>query len=84
MQSLQHPGAYYKHASTCWCCACIPSQELLLNIAPKKANWDLKRDIQGQLDKLERRTQKAIVEIIQEDERKRFEAEGGAVAVEQG
>lgn len=58
-------------------------QELLLNIAPKKANWDLKRDIQPQLDKLERRTQRAIVQIIQEDEQQRFQAEGGAAAEEE-
>lgn len=37
-----------------------------LNIAPKKANWDLKRDVEKKLDKLNRRTQRAIVEIIRE------------------
>ncbi|KAK3415089.1 hypothetical protein EUGRSUZ_H00657 [Eucalyptus grandis] len=31
-----------------------------INIAPKKPNWDLRRDVQKKLDKLERRTQKAI------------------------
>jgi coiled-coil domain-containing protein 12 len=34
--------------------------------APKKINWDLKRDIQPKLDKLERRTQRAIVELLRE------------------
>lgn len=34
--------------------------------APKKINWDLKRDIQDKLDKLEKRTQKAIVEMLKE------------------
>ena len=38
----------------------------LLNIAPKKPNWDLKRDITKKMDKLNRRTQVAIVEIIKE------------------
>jgi coiled-coil domain-containing protein 12 len=33
-------------------------------MAPKKINWDLKRDIQPKLDKLEKRTQKAIVELL--------------------
>lgn len=42
------------------------AQELLVNVAPKKANWDLKRDIQAKLDKLERRTQRAIIEIMRE------------------
>lgn len=35
-------------------------------LAPKKINWDLKRDIQGKMDKLEKRTQKAIVELLRE------------------
>jgi coiled-coil domain-containing protein 12 len=35
-------------------------------VAPKKANWDLKRDIQPKLDKLEKRTQKAIVQLLKE------------------
>eukprot|EP00798_Chlamydomonas_sp_ICE-L_P023793 gene23793-9355_t len=52
-------------------------EELLLNVAPKKANWDLKRDVQDKLDKLERRTQRAIVGIMQDDEKERMEAEGG-------
>jgi coiled-coil domain-containing protein 12 len=34
--------------------------------APKKINWDLKRDIRDKLTKLERRTQKAIVELLKE------------------
>ena len=33
---------------------------------PKKINWDLKRDIQDKLKKLEKRTQKAIVEMLKE------------------
>ena len=32
-------------------------QEILVNVAPKKANWDLRRDIADKLSKLERRTQ---------------------------
>lgn len=35
-------------------------------LAPKKINWDLKRDVQPKLDKLERRTQRAIVQLLQE------------------
>uniref|UniRef100_J3L2I1 Uncharacterized protein n=1 Tax=Oryza brachyantha TaxID=4533 RepID=J3L2I1_ORYBR len=33
------------------------------NIAPKNPNWDLKRDVQKRIDKLEKRTQKALAEI---------------------
>eukprot|EP00038_Savillea_parva_P001109 m.101466 g.101466 ORF g.101466 m.101466 type:complete len:101 (+) comp10392_c0_seq2:388-690(+) len=38
----------------------------LLNLAPQKIDWDLKRDIAPKLEKLERRTQRAIAEIINE------------------
>ena len=34
--------------------------------APKKVNWDLKRDIQEKMEKLERRTQRAIVQLLRE------------------
>jgi len=33
------------------------------NIAPKNPNWDLKRDVQKRIDKLEKRTHKALAEI---------------------
>ena len=36
-----------------------------LNIVPKKPNWDLKNQISKSLEKLQRRTQKSIVEILQ-------------------
>lgn len=35
-------------------------------IQHKKLNWDLKKDIQPKLDKLEKRTQKAIVALLRE------------------
>lgn len=38
----------------------------LLNLAPRKPDWDLKRDIKTKLDKLERRTQRAIAELIRD------------------
>ena len=37
-----------------------------MNIIPKKINWDLKRHIEPRLEKLRKRTQKAIVEILKE------------------
>lgn len=37
-------------------------------VAPKKANWDLRRDVEDKLARLERRTQRAMVELMQEDE----------------
>lgn len=35
-------------------------------MAPQKINWDLKRDIKDKLERLERKTQKAIVELLKE------------------
>lgn len=35
-------------------------------VETKKINWDLKRDLEPQLDKLERKTQRAMVEILKE------------------
>ncbi|KAF7997563.1 hypothetical protein HCN44_006134 [Aphidius gifuensis] len=39
------------------------------NLAPRKPDWDLKRNVAKKLEKLERRTQKSIAELI----RKRLE-----------
>ncbi|OXA37296.1 coiled-coil domain-containing protein 12 [Folsomia candida] len=36
----------------------------LTSLAPRKPDWDLKRDVAPKLTKLERRTQKAIAELI--------------------
>lgn len=41
------------------------------NLAPRKPDWDLKRDVAKKLEKLERRTQKAIAELIRERLRQR-------------
>lgn len=38
----------------------------ITTLAPRKPDWDLKRDVAKKLEKLERRTQKAIVELIRE------------------
>jgi len=43
------------------------AQELdLFNIAPKRANWDLKREMEKKLSKLERKTQEAIHTLIRQ------------------
>ncbi|XP_059830096.1 coiled-coil domain-containing protein 12 isoform X1 [Hypanus sabinus] len=36
----------------------------LVNLAPRKPDWDLKRDVAKKLEKLEKRTQRAIAELI--------------------
>lgn len=38
----------------------------ITNLAPKKITFDLKRGIQAQLDKLDRRTDKSIAELIRQ------------------
>ncbi|GAC94231.1 hypothetical protein PHSY_001802 [Pseudozyma hubeiensis SY62] len=38
----------------------------LNNIAPKRANWDLKRDLQRRLKKLERRDKEAVILLIRQ------------------
>jgi len=38
----------------------------LTNLAPRKVDWDLKRNIQKKLDKLEKRTQRSVAELIRE------------------
>ncbi|KAJ0106442.1 hypothetical protein Patl1_19276 [Pistacia atlantica] len=50
-------------------------EDPFVNIAPKKPNWDLRRDVQKKLDKLERRTQKAIYKIMEEQEKEKQLAE---------
>lgn len=38
----------------------------LASLAPRKPDWDLRRDVSRKLEKLERRTQRAIAELISE------------------
>ncbi len=54
-------------------------QEVLLSVQPKKANWDLRRDVAKKLEKLDKRTQRAMVELMRQEEEKRTaEAAGQA------
>eukprot|EP00029_Vermamoeba_vermiformis_P001711 TRINITY_DN11927_c0_g1_i1.p1 TRINITY_DN11927_c0_g1~~TRINITY_DN11927_c0_g1_i1.p1 ORF type:complete len:123 (-),score=21.36 TRINITY_DN11927_c0_g1_i1:45-413(-) len=41
-------------------------ETLLLNVAPKKVNWDLQRDIEKKMDRLEKQTLRAIADIVRE------------------
>merc|ERR1711934_976415 len=51
------------------------AREGQLTIQPRKANWDLKRDVAKKLEKLDKRTQRAIFDIIRD---KLKAQEGGA------
>ncbi|KMT03425.1 hypothetical protein BVRB_8g191100 [Beta vulgaris subsp. vulgaris] len=57
-------------------------EDPFLNIAPKKPNWDLRRDVQKKLDKLEKRTQKALHQLMLEHEKQRQLEDGGIAAEE--
>ena len=48
-------------------------QDEILGVAPKKANWDLKRDVATKLKKLERRTQESMIKLMRSEEEKRQE-----------
>ena len=37
------------------------AEELLVGVVPKKANWDLRRDVAKKLEKLEKRTQARLL-----------------------
>ncbi|MED6158179.1 hypothetical protein PIB30_030349 [Stylosanthes scabra] len=52
------------------------TEDPFLNIAPKKPNWDLRRDVQKKLDKLEKRTQKALYKLMEEQEKQKQLIEG--------
>ncbi|VAI81998.1 unnamed protein product [Triticum turgidum subsp. durum] len=53
------------------------------NIAPKNPNWDLKRDVQKRIDKLEKRTQKALAEIALEQQKEKEALEDGSDAAQE-
>ncbi|ERN10240.1 hypothetical protein AMTRI_Chr09g31960 [Amborella trichopoda] len=59
-------------------------EDPFVNIAPKKPNWDLQRDVQSKLKKLEKRTQKAMFELMQEQDKERLAltTENGTVSSE--
>uniref|UniRef100_G3P1C0 Coiled-coil domain containing 12 n=1 Tax=Gasterosteus aculeatus TaxID=69293 RepID=G3P1C0_GASAC len=59
----------------------------LANLAPRKPDWDLKRDVAKKLEKLERRTQRAIAELIRDRLRgseEELAAVVGAAGLEEG
>ena len=49
----------------------------VLNLAPRKANWDLKRDLSKRLEVLEGRTQRAIVQMVRQKFQEQANSEQG-------
>ena len=52
------------------------TQEPLLNLAPKRPNWDLKRDLEPQMKRLRSMTDRSIVQLIAERVASEADAEG--------
>ncbi|XP_061988184.1 uncharacterized protein LOC133706656 isoform X2 [Rosa rugosa] len=48
-------------------------EDPFVNIAPKKPNWELRRDVQKKLDKLERRTQKAMCKLMEQEKQRQLD-----------
>ncbi|KAH7669208.1 mRNA splicing factor Cwf18-like protein [Dioscorea alata] len=60
----------------------VAMQDPFVNIAPKKPNWDLRRDVQKRLEKLEKRTQIALRQLMLEQEKEREASEAGSGVTE--
>jgi len=56
----------------------LASVDAVIATAPKKPNWDLKRDIAKKLEKLDKRTQRALFYLAQDEEKRRLAESGGA------
>jgi len=52
-------------------------EDALLSVQAQKANWDLRRDVARKLEKLEKRTQRAVVELMRQEEERRMKAAAG-------
>ncbi|CAI7738205.1 unnamed protein product, partial [Closterium sp. NIES-54] len=58
-----------------------PNEDPVTAIAPRKPNWDLRRDVAKRLAKLERRTQRAMIELMREEEERRQQQDSGIEGV---
>jgi coiled-coil domain-containing protein 12 len=47
-------------------------EDAVVNVMPAKANADLKRDVERKLEKLERKTQRAMIELTREEDARRM------------
>ena len=47
-------------------------EDAVVNVMPAKANADLKRDVERKLEKLERKTQRAMIELTSEEDARRM------------
>eukprot|EP00439_Symbiodinium_sp_Y106_P061287 s2100_g9.t1 len=49
-----------------WVCLFVQDAEAVLAIAPRKPNWDLKRDVERKMQTLAARTDRAVVQLIRQ------------------
>ena len=47
-------------------------EDAVVNVMPAKANAALKRDVERKLEKLERKTQRAMIELTREEDARRM------------
>ena len=80
-QSVNDTGRRIGFCSGSWPLTLLPVQgDDIINVAPKKANWDLRRDVAKGLEKLERRTKRALVAIMQEQQQQPLHEDGAQVS----
>eukprot|EP00933_Yihiella_yeosuensis_P052133 TRINITY_DN50142_c0_g1_i1.p1 TRINITY_DN50142_c0_g1~~TRINITY_DN50142_c0_g1_i1.p1 ORF type:complete len:161 (+),score=60.15 TRINITY_DN50142_c0_g1_i1:78-560(+) len=60
--------------------AAAEDQEAVLAIAPRKPNWDLKRDVERKMQTLAARTDRAVVQLIRQRIKKDKGADQGGTA----
>ena len=48
------------------------AEDTLAHVAPRKVDWDLKRQLGPRLERLDRDTQRAIVDIMRAEEKARL------------
>ena len=53
----------------------------IFKLAPKKIDFDLKRDLKNRLEKLERRTNRAVSEIVREKLKETTRKNNGSITV---
>lgn len=59
-------------------------EDAVLQVVPKKANWDLKRDLQRKMKKLEPALQRSMIQLARAEEAKRVAAAEAAAAAAAG
>jgi len=54
----------------------VAEEDNILDLIPKRANIDLKNQVERKLEKLERKTQRAMIELMHQEEDRRMKERG--------